>query len=172
MSDPASKPSKFLGFRTTDCLNAEWLTRKRAAWQWFRSLSTRDDQHRQEVPGEARGDWFPLELTSTSRLLHLVSLTLRTLYSCPVLRRQARCIHLQLFGCECVYPLLPDQCATPASSPWKARIAPTSLLSSHVLPHIPWETWLFWPDFVLIKPSLSTWAQTRGLFVHPSPPHQ
>lgn len=141
MSDPASKPSMFLGFRTTDCLNAiltwlPWLTRKRAAWQWFRSLSTRDDQHRQEVPGEARGDWFPLELTSTSRLLHLVSLTLRTLYSCPVLRRQARCIHLQLFGCECVYPLIPDQCVTPFSSPWKARTAPTSLLSSHVLPHM------------------------------------
>lgn len=40
-----------------------------------------------------KGDRFPLELTSTSRLLHLASLTLRTLYSYPVLRRQARCIH-------------------------------------------------------------------------------
>lgn len=94
-SDAASKPRMFLGFRTIDCLNAEWLTRKRVwvGWQWFRSLSTRDDQHRQEVPGEAKRDRFLLELTSTSRLLHLASLTLRTLYSYPVLRRQARCIH-------------------------------------------------------------------------------
>lgn len=173
-SDAASKPSMFLGFRTTDFLKSEWLTRNRvwAGWQWFRSLSTWDDQHRQEVPGEAKGDRFPLELTSTSRLLSLASLTLRTLYYCPVLRRQARCIHLQLFGCECVYLLLPDQCVTPASSPWKARTAQTSLPSSHILPHIPWETWLFWPDIVLTKPSLSTWAQARGLFVHPPPPHQ
>lgn len=108
----ASKSDMFFSFRSTNFLNAERLTRKRlwASWKWFRSLSTQDDQHRQEVPGEAKGDQFSLELKLASRWLHSSSLTLRkrSLYSLPVLRGQARCIHSGLFDCECVCLLLPN----------------------------------------------------------------
>lgn len=137
----ASKSDMFFSFRSTNFLNAERLTRKRlwASWKWFRSLSTQDDQHRQEVPGEAKGDQFSLELKLASRWLHSSSLTLRkrSLYSLPVLRGQARCIHSGLFDCECVCLLLPNLPMAPASSPWKARTTPIFFFSPTHLPTSP-----------------------------------